>query len=202
MLLSIISSNLWLALALWVGIYVADYALTLRGAHLYQQGAHTYLRFAGSYELNPLFERDVDRHRWVSRRFLAMLGATCVTIWFAWRGIQIKLFPPVAFTFWMGVLLLTEIPVLIRHARNLFTFTMLVQPSDVSGHISYPRWFSLQLSAVDFGLFALLFVCISTVDNPGFFLGGTLGCGLLALQDMQLAQRAKTVTPPNIERET
>src|SRR4051812_33528439 len=98
MLLSIISSNLWLALALCVGIYVADYALTLRGAHLYQQGAHTYLRFAGSYELNPLFERDVDRHRWVSRRFLAMLGATCVTIWFAWRGIQIKLFPPVAFT--------------------------------------------------------------------------------------------------------
>ena len=191
MLLSTMISNVWFALGLWICVYTADYALTLRGARLYRQGAHAYLRFDGSYELNPLFERDIDQQRRVSRRFLAMLAATCVTIWFAWRATQIHLFPAVAFIFWMGVLLLMEVPILMRHTRNLFTFRALQQASDVRGQIIYPRWLTLQLSALDFGLFAVLFLILSSVADPWFFLGGTLGCLSVTLHHIRFARHAK-----------
>jgi hypothetical protein len=199
MLFSIITSNVWVALGLWICIYITDYALTLRGARLYRQGAQAYMRFDGSYELNPIFERDVDAQRRLSRRFVIMLGSTCLLIWFAWRGTQIHLFPPIAFAFWMGVLVLMEVPVLIRHGRNLATFQACLGTSDIRGQISYPRWLVLQLSSVEFGLFAGLFLALSSVANPGFFLGGTVGCLSVAIQHMRLAKRAKKLIQTSAE---
>lgn len=194
-----ITSNVWVALGLWVCIYVSDYALTLRGAQLYRQGAQAYIRFGGSYELNPIFERDIDAQRRLSRRFVLMLAITCLLIWFAWRGTRIHLFPPVAFAFWMGVLLLMEVPVLIRHARNLATFQACLCASDITGQISYPRWFTLQISGVEFGLFAVLFLALSSIANPGFFLGGTFGCLSVAIQHLRLAKRAKKLVQVSAE---
>jgi hypothetical protein len=202
MLLSIVTTNVWFALGVWICVYIADYALTLWGAQLYRRGAHAYLRFSGSYELNPLFERDIDQQRRLSRRFLAMLGATCATIWLAWRSTQIHLFPAVAFTFWMGVLLLMEVPALIRHAHNIFTFRALPRAPDVTGQITYPGWLTLQLSAVDCGLYALLFLVLSGVAAPWFFCGGAVGCLWLALGHSQLARRVKKSEPPRPQTDT
>jgi hypothetical protein len=202
MLIATITTNIWLALSLWVCIYIADYALTIWGARLYEQGAYAYIRFDGSYELNPLFERDIDQHRRISRRFLLMLVATSLLIWFIWRGTQLRLFPSVAFTFLLGALLLMEVPVLIRHARNLFMFSTLLSTSDVRGQISYPRWFSLQTSAVEFGLFALLFLIIGLLTSPWFFFGGAFGCLRIAVQHWQLARRAKQHKLPQAEANT
>jgi hypothetical protein len=199
MLFSIITFNLWIALGVWICIYVTDYVLTLREAQLYRHTAQTYIRFAGSYELNPLFQRDIDTQRYLSRRFVLMLLCTCLLLWFAWRATQLHMFPPIAFTFLLGMLLLMEAPVLIRHGRNLTTFQACLRANDITGQISYPRWFTLHISSIEFGLFAGLFLALSCISNPGFFLGGAVGCLSVALQHRRLATRARQVIQAGVE---
>ena len=193
MLLELLTTHLWLALGLWIVVYVADYYLTLAGARLYFQGVQRVFVFEGSYELNPLFQQDIDRRRRISTRFLVMLGVTCLLIAFAWRGVQVRWFPPGVFRLWMGALLLVELAIMIRHVRNIITFRQILSAPDITGQIRYPRWWTLRSSALDLGLFAALFALFALIADPWFFLGGTLACGSAALRHFHYSIRARSI---------
>jgi hypothetical protein len=199
MLLDLVTSNVWGALGLWAIVYIADYALTLRGARLYSDPRQTFVRFDGSYELNPVFERDVDARRRLSRRFVILLGVTCALIWLLWRIAQSRILAPAIFPFWMGVLLLIELPVLLRHLRNIATFRWLLRAPDVRGQIVYPRWFSLRLSAGELAAFTALYLLLSPGPHTAFFLGGAGACAMTAFQHWgrseRLRMQASTAAP-------
>lgn len=191
MLIDLATSNLWAALGLWAIVYIADYALTLRGARLYSDPRQRFVRFDGSYELNPVFERDVDAQRRLSRRFVILLGTTCLLIWLLWRVARSRILAPAIFPFWMGMLLLIELPVLLRHLRNLGTFGWLLRAPDVRGQIVYPRWFSLRLSAGELAAFTALYLLLSPGPHLAFFLGGVAACALTAFQHWGRSERLR-----------
>jgi hypothetical protein len=199
MLLELLTAHLWLALGLWIVVYVADYYLTLAGARLYAQGVQRVVVFEGSYELNPLFQQDIDRRRRISTRFLVMLGVTCLLIAFAWRGVKVRWFPPGVFRLWMGALLLVELVIMIRHVRNIITFRQILSSADIVGQIQYPRWWSLRSSALDLGLFGALFAVFALIADPWFFLGGTLACGSAALQHFRHSRKARSTAPQTVK---
>ena len=72
------------AIVLWLVVYVADYYLTLYGRQLWLQNAQEFLRFQGSYELNPYYQKDVDANKRVSRRFIFMLVFGAIWMTFTW----------------------------------------------------------------------------------------------------------------------
>jgi hypothetical protein len=58
--LPIFFSNLWPGLTIWSLLYVSDYAFTIVCARLYRSRVSEKLVFEGSFELNPVFQQDVN----------------------------------------------------------------------------------------------------------------------------------------------
>ncbi len=173
---------------LWVVLHSADYLLTIATARILARGD---LRSrvdigGGSVELNPVFQRVVDRGAWVSRRFLVTLilgalllyaifttigtfpGAAVDPLWFAAEALA-------------GVLVVTRLVVIAGHVQNLVLFRrMLLDPAAADVRIRYDRgtvftakrWGYLQPA----GLCALAFL----VAPRPFFAGGAAGMALLA----------------------
>ena len=110
--------KLWPALLLWLGLYVSDFALTLAGARLYRQGAHRFLVHEGGYELEPYFRQDVAEGRVWSWRFVwaALSGAAALVMF---SGLAKMAGVPELGEFLVGLLILPELAIHVRHLRNL-----------------------------------------------------------------------------------
>lgn len=68
--------SLWPTLAFWAVLYISDYVLTVTCARLYRGGIDRNIVFEGSFELNPVFQKDIDSLRWLSPRFIWLLFLT------------------------------------------------------------------------------------------------------------------------------
>jgi hypothetical protein len=64
----------WPGTIAWAVIYISDYVLTITCARLYRRNLASKIVFQGSFELNPIFQRDVDSLKIVSPRFLLFLS--------------------------------------------------------------------------------------------------------------------------------
>lgn len=166
----------WIALGIWVVLYLSDYYLTIWGATLRKEKAAALIDTGGSYELTPVFRADVDALRWVSPTFLWYVFLSTLVLLFAWwLTVRYSEFPP-GFLFVFGSLVLLEVAVHVRHVRNILFFRALRTPGAAEGHIRHSQWLILHLSAIDFISFAMLFVLCFVVTGNLFFIGGTLTC--------------------------
>ncbi|MBZ0274665.1 MAG: hypothetical protein K8I60_00890 [Anaerolineae bacterium] len=195
--------NLWVALALWVLVYCADYYLTLKGARLMAEVGKTYFDMGGSYELNPLFQKDVDSLRRISPRFVAFLVGFSLWLVLMWLVTQALHIVP-AFTAGAGFLILMEIPVLSGHIRNLSLFTALKTPGAVEGRIHYSRWVSFRMTTWSFGLWGLIYALFFALTGSLFFFGGIVSIFLLfnRYSRMSAAYRRQLDTLENNVRES
>ena len=132
----------------WAVVYVSDYVLTITSARLYRT-QHNIV-FEGSYEITPVFQKDVDALRTISPRFVITLVASMAYVWLVRRiappSEDYDLYPGV-----LGALFLLEAAVHVRHLRNLFVFgrTSLLQ-----GRLVYDRCLLLRMSSLELLLFA------------------------------------------------
>lgn len=197
MLLQVLTDHLWVALLIWVTVYALDYAMTIRGARLYDATGKTYVTFEGSYELTPYYQKDIDALRPVSIRFVVMLGVSSVAIGLVWLLSIRIVFIPQAFSFLMGGLLLRQAVVLMRHANNIWLYRYFgKQPDDVQGHIHYGRRVVLRRSAFELASFAALYLLLFAVVGEWFFAGGAFACLAMAFQHGRLARRPAQGAPP------
>ena len=197
-MLDVILQPLWPALLLWFVLYLSDFVLTLAGARLYRQGAHRHMLHEGGYELEPYYRRDVANGKTWSWRFLwaALWGALFLTFLAAvakMAGV------PEAVEFFVGMYLLPEIAIHVRHVKNLWTYRQIRDSGGCSGTISYTMAFSLRLSAGDFVAYALLFAALGALTPRWLFAGGVFGCLNIARRDRRLARREEQGKPPESE---
>jgi hypothetical protein len=186
----------WIAIALWVTLYVADYYLTIWGARLYVLHANQYFVFSGSYELNPVFQKDVDGLRHFSPRFLALLVGTSVFIALSWF---LSLGSPDTYGFFdlvYGMLVLLELPVILRHLRNIQLFYSIRQPGQIRGQVVYSRPLMLRQSSVELFGFGLLYLLAALAVGGLFFVGGAVSCALVASRHWSDAKRAPALVEP------
>lgn len=179
MLLNLFLNNVWLAISLWSFLYVMDYLLTLKAARMYYSGASKHFKFAGGYELNPIFKEDIAGLRRFSLRFWLLL--------FSIGGLMLVLHSlalPEAFTVVWGMLIGIQIAIHFRHIRNLAVFHHARDSQGMSGHIEYAHWLSLRLSSIDLFSFSLLFLLIFLFLGNVVMLGAAAGCLAHALMHL------------------
>jgi hypothetical protein len=182
-------SSVWLTIAVWVAIYASDYYLTIVGARIYDAAGRRHVRFQGSYELNPLFQKDVDARRLFSFRWIAMLLLSAGCIWLLWFLAVERRHQPELYSFSVGCLFLLSFAANMRHARNILVFRWMKNVPAPENPFEYPRRLMLRYSAMDRLLLAVVFLTLALVTSSWFVFGGSASCAVVALKQWRLSRR-------------
>ena len=175
----------------WAAVYLLDYARTLTGARLYQGAGRAVLEFEGSYELTPQFQDDVNKLRPVSRRFILALilseglllmfwglSVRVLGLWQAYEGV-------------LGVMLMLEAAIHLRHTRNIQLFRFLQRhPAAVEGHVRYRRALILWNSVWDLVGMGVLLTLLALLLGSWFLGGGAVGVLALALRHFIMQRKS------------
>jgi hypothetical protein len=167
---------------------------------LYRRGVNEKLVFEGSFELNPIFQNDINSLRRFSPRFLAMLFVTSgllATVWFLSSESV-----PEMYVFLSGAMILLELTIHTRHLRNLFMFRAMLKSDCVRGKIEYSRPVILRMSSNELFIFSALYVLLFVFTQSWFVLGGATTSLLTAIKHRQLAQAAASKAPITAQPET
>jgi hypothetical protein len=185
-----LSESLWPGLLLWTSLYVADYGLTLHCARMYRAGVRNVFVHEGSLELTPYFQKDVDSLRIVSPRFILALvwGVAILSVlcWLSSRSLVLR----EAYLFVLGSMVLVELAVHIRHARNISLFRAVLADA-IRGRLEYGRAATLRTSATEIVAFAAAYLVIFFATWSWFCLGGSFGCASLAWKHARLSRKAQ-----------
>lgn len=187
-----LATSPWRGVVLWIILYISDYYLTIYSARGFREIGH--FQFEGSYELTPQFQKDVDALKPVSARHIAMLVLCSIVILLLWWVIADLLARPWLYNLYLGLFLLVEVAVHLRHLRNVFLIREIRRHGGVEGQISYRKWFSYRVSAFEFYLIGMLFLIVTVLSFSSFFLGGALVCFGTGLKHGRLAKKAKATS--------
>ena len=174
---------------LWIILYISDYYLTIYSARGFREVGH--FRFEGSFELTPQYQKDIDSLKPVSKRHVILLVLYSLLIVFIWWLTKHLLFFPWTYLLYLGMFLLLEVAVHLRHLRNVSLIREIRRGGGVEGEIKYQKWFSYRISASEFFLYSALFLIFAVLAYSPFFLGGAIMCFATAIKHNRLAKKAK-----------
>jgi hypothetical protein len=186
----------WLAVSpipgviLWIILYASDYYLTIYSARGFRKIGH--FQFEGSFELTPLYQKDIDALRPISKLHIILLVVYSLLIVFIWWLTKRLFFFPWAYLLYLGMFLLMEVAVHLRHLRNLSLIREIRKNGGVEGEIKYRKWFSYRISASEFYLYSALFFVFAMLTYSPFFLGGAIMCFGTGFKHNRLAKKAKS----------
>jgi hypothetical protein len=178
---------------LWIILYISDYYLTIYSARGFREVGH--FQFEGSFELTPQFQKDINALKPVSKRHVILLFLYSLLIVFIWWFTKRLLFFPWTYLLYLGMFLLLEVAVHLRHLRNVSLIREIRKGGGVEGQISYKKWFSYRISASEFYLYSVLFLLFAVLTYSPFFLGGTIMCFGTGFKHNRLAKKAKKTAP-------
>ncbi len=174
---------------LWIILYISDYYLTIYSARGFREVGH--FRFEGSFELTPQYQKDIDALKPVSKRHVILLILYSLLIVLIWWLTKHLLFFPWTYLLYLGMFLLLEVAVHLRHLRNVSLIREIRKSGGVEGEIKYRKWFSYRISASEFFLYSALFLIFAMLAYSPFFLGGAIMCFATAIKHNRLAKKAK-----------
>ena len=175
---------------LWIILYISDYYLTISSARGFREVGHFH--FEGSFELTPQYQKDIDALKPVSTRHVISLVLSSLLIIVIWWLTKRFLFFPWTYLLYLGMFLLLEIAVHLRHFRNISLIREIRKGGGVEGDISYRKWFSYRISASEFYLYSALFLFFAVLTYSTFFLGGAVMCFATGVKHNRLAKKAKS----------
>jgi hypothetical protein len=178
---------------LWIILYISDYYLTIYSARGFREVGH--FQFEGSFELTPQFQKDINALKPVSKRHVILLFVYSLLIVFIWWFTKRLLFFPWTYLLYLGMFLLLEVAVHLRHLRNVSLIREIRKGGGVEGQISYKKWFSYRISASEFYLYSVLFLLFAVLTYSPFFLGGAIMCFGTGFKHNRLAKKAKKTAP-------
>ncbi len=173
MLENLIPNNIALDVVILIAVYAASYYLTLYRDAVYHSGADKYIEFESAYDLMPMLQSDVDKHRLFSPLFTGVivgLGIATVALW--WFFV-VESHRPEFFSLVFGGLVLLEVADIIREVRLIELFRH-ARAGRLAGRIEYPPRIRRAVSAVESYSFAALYLVTFLVTGSWFFLGGAL----------------------------
>ena len=176
---------------LWIALYISDYYLTLYTARGYREIEH--IKFEGSFELTPQYQKDIDALNPVSTLHVKLLVVYTLIILLFWWFFGSLLDRDWAYLLYLGMFLLLEVAVHFRHLRSVFLIREIRKNGGVEGQITYRKWLSYKASAFEFYTFGGLFLFVALLAFSPFFLGGALMCIGTGFKHMRLANKAKTI---------
>ena len=179
----------WMGVILWMILYISDYYLTIYSARGFKDIG--LFQFEGSFELTTQYQKDIDALKPVSRLHILLLFLYSLLILGIWYLFVYFFGLPWAYLLYLGMFLLLEIAVHLRHLRNVFLICEIRKNGGVSGQISYKKWFSYRVSAFELYLYFGLFLIVAALESSPFFLGGAIMCFGNGFKHNRLAKKAK-----------
>jgi hypothetical protein len=178
-----------------VGIAVAlDWLLTHAGARASRRVRDVWAS-DGSYEMNPTWQDAVDSGRRFSWRLVGAAAVLVAALLAVRYLLTLADLGPAFFAVAAGAILLVQAPIFMAHVSNLQTFRALADPRSVSGQIRFHRPFLYAQSGWHFARYAVLWLLLWLPSQQAFFLGGVLGCFVLARRMFSLGAAATSSTP-------
>lgn len=187
-----LTTSPWPGVLLWIILYISDYYLTIYSARGFHEIGH--FKFEGSFELTPLYQKDIDALKPVSRRHILLLVLSSLLIAVIWWITMRLINFPLAYLFYLlylGMFILLEAAVHLRHLRNLSLIREIRKDGGVEGEIRYKKWFSYRISAAEFYVYAGLFFFFAVLAYSPLFLGGALTCLATGLKHSRLSKKAR-----------
>jgi hypothetical protein len=184
-----LAANPWYGVILWIFLYTSDYYLTLYSARGFREIGH--FQFEGSFELTPQYQKDIDNLRPISRLHLILLVAYSALILIIWWFTRLSGFLEWTYPLYLGMFLLLEVAVHLRHLRNIALIREIKKNGGVDGQVIYKKWFSYRISARELYIHATLFLIIAALTYSLFFLGGAIMCYGMGLRHSHMAWKAK-----------
>jgi len=185
-----LATSPWYGVILWIILYSSDYYLTLISARGFRQVGHFH--FEGSFELTPQYQKDIDDLRPISRLHITLLIGYSILILVIWWITRLSMFLEWTYPFYLGMLLLVEVAVHLRHFRNLAIIRELHRNGGVEGQITYRKWFSYRNSANELYITGSLFLLVALLTYSLFFLGGAIMCYGTGFKHARLAKKTKS----------
>jgi hypothetical protein len=184
-----LATNPLYGVVLWIILYTSDYYLTLYSARGFREIGH--FQFEGSFELTPQYQKDIDNLRPVSRLHLILLVAYSGLILILWWITRLSAFLEWSYPLYLGMFLLLEVAVHLRHLRNIALIREIKRNGGVEGQVIYRKWFSYRISASELYLHATLFLLIAVLTYSLFFLGGAIMCYGMGFRHSRMAKKTR-----------
>jgi len=191
-----LATSPWPGVILWVILYTSDYYLTIYSARGLKEIGH--FQTEGSFELTPQYQKDIDALKPVSKLHITLLVIYSLVILGLWWLFDILFFYPWLYRLYLGMFLLIEVAVHIRHLRNVFIVREVRKNGGVDGQVKYRKWFSYKLSAAELYLFGILFLMTATLTFSPFFLGGAIMCFGTGFKHSRMSKKAKATRMPTV----
>jgi hypothetical protein len=99
------------------------------------------------------------------------------------------------YRFLVGGFVVRQIAVLMRHIRNLSSFYFAMSHEGIGGRISYERWYSYRLSAIDLAAYAGVFALVAILTGSVAFVGGSVVTGITAYEHYRLYVSVRRSSP-------
>ena len=188
-----LATSPWPGVVLWIILYISDYYLTIYSARGFREIGH--FQFEGSFELTPQYQKDIDALKPVSRLHIVLMIAYSLLIFAIWWLTRITIYIQWSYLLYLGMFLLLEVAVHLRHLRNVSLIREIKKNGGVQGQISYRKWFTYRISAFEFYMFSVLFLLIAALTYSPFFLGGAIMCFGTGFKHSRLAKKTKSNPP-------
>lgn len=194
-----LASSPWPGVVLWIILYISDYYLTIYSARGFREIGH--FEFESSFELTPQYQKDVNALKPISRLHIILLILYSILLFFIWWLTKRLLFFPWTYLLYLGMFLLMEVAIHLRHLRNvsLIRESRRSGNTGIEGHVSYRKWFTYRISASELYTFSVLFLLFAVLNTSSFFLGGALMCLGTGIKHSRLAKKSKAKSSPAIE---
>lgn len=192
-----LATSPWYGVILWIILYTSDYYLTIYSARGFREIGH--FQFQGSFELTPQYQKDIDNLRPVSKLHIMLLIAYSLLILVIWWITRLSIYLEWSYLLYLGMFLLLEVAVHLRHLRNIALIHEIRKNGGVEGQITYKKWFSYRISALELYIFASLFLIIAALTYSLFFLGGAIMCFGTGIKHSRLARKAKIIQLQTVE---
>jgi hypothetical protein len=192
-----LAASPWPGVVLWIILYTSDYYLTIYSARGLKEIGH--FQTEGSFELTPQYQKDIDALKPVSKLHVTLLFVYSLIVLALWWVFNDVFFLPWLYLLYLGMFLLLEAAVHIRHLRNVFIVREVKKNGGVDGQVTYRKWFSYKLSAAELYLFGVLFLMTAALTLSPFFLGGSVMCIGTGLKHSHMAKKAKVASTQAVE---
>ena len=188
-----LTTSPWYGVILWIILYTSDYYLTIYSARGFREIGH--FQFEGSFELTPQYQKDIDDLRPVSRLHITLLFVYSLIILLVWWITRLTIYLEWTYPFYLGMFLLLEVAVHLRHFRNVFLIREIRRNGGVDGQIAYQKWFSYRNSANELYISGTLFLLVALLTYSLFFFGGAIMCYATGIKHARLAKKSKALAP-------
>jgi hypothetical protein len=153
-------------------LMICDYYLTLMSNKLRFEGYSNYFDVK-NYELNPIWVKDINKHRIVNLKHLSLVFLATLFIFYLYKTENNSNY----YKFLYGAILTNFMLVNSRHIANILLFKYIKNnPTAINGRVVLSEGYVYTLSAIQYVSVAITILPLAILSRSFYIYGAFFGC--------------------------